>query len=62
VTVTGSAANLIWSGGTSAWDVNTTSNWNAGTEKFLQADAVTFDDSAANKTVTLAGHRFLPAR
>jgi autotransporter-associated beta strand protein len=46
---------LTWSGTTGAWDVNTSSNWNGGAEKFYQGDAVTFDDSGATKTVTIAG-------
>ena len=44
---------LTWSGGTSAWDVNGAANWNSGQDQFFLGDAVTFNDSAANKTVTV---------
>lgn len=44
---------LTWSGGSAAWNINATSNWNAGTDTFFQGDAVTFDDSGATKAVAL---------
>ena len=59
ITTTGTPAALIWSGvAGSAWDVETTANFNNGTEKFFQLDDVTFDDTAANANVTLAGQVF----
>lgn len=55
----GTPGNLTWSGTTStAWDVNATSNWNTGSEKFYQLDNVTFPDSPVNATVTLTGTLF----
>ncbi|GEP43941.1 beta strand repeat-containing protein [Brevifollis gellanilyticus] len=55
--VGGSLANLTWSGNgtTNVWDNTTPASWNTGVETFFQTDAVTFDDSSANTTVTLAG-------
>ena len=56
--VSGSAANLIWSGTNgSAWDVVTTKNWNnAGTsDYFYNSDLVTFDDTGSN-SVTVASN------
>jgi autotransporter-associated beta strand protein len=46
--VTGSAANLTWTGANgTAWDKNTTANWDdSGSEVFFDQDQVTFDDSA----------------
>jgi autotransporter-associated beta strand protein len=53
--VGGSNANLVWAGGGgNVWDVITSANWNDGAEKFYQADAVTFDDTTANTTVTVS--------
>ena len=59
-TATASQVNLTfdtravtWSGGTAAWDVNTTANWNAGAEKYFQGDAVTFDNTGTNKAVVV---------
>ena len=41
-----------WVGGTGGfvdtWDINTTTNWNAGDQKYLNGDAVLFDDTASN--------------
>ncbi|MFD0892335.1 autotransporter-associated beta strand repeat-containing protein [Luteolibacter ambystomatis] len=55
----GAPGSLTWSGTTSTvWDVNATSNWNTGSEKFYQLDNVTFADSPVNATVTLAGALF----
>jgi fibronectin-binding autotransporter adhesin len=56
VVATGSAANLAWAGDGSAnvWDLNSSANWNNGTEKFFSADAVTFGDGTANTAVTIA--------
>jgi autotransporter-associated beta strand protein len=55
VNVTGSNSNLVWSGGNGAtWDVNGTANWDTNTQTFYPLDAVTFDDSSANNTVSIA--------
>ena len=49
LSVTGSAANLVWTGDgvTNAWNVNNASNWdNAGSsDKFYQTDSVSFTDA-----------------
>lgn len=48
--------SLIWSGGVggSTWGVNTTANWNSGTEKFFLFDTVSFTDAGvANNIVDL---------
>ena len=51
-------ANLTWvggSGGSNAWDVQTTTNWSGISDHlFYNADQVTFDDTSANNTVSLA--------
>ena len=53
--VTGNTANLVWTGALNAatWDLNTTANFNGST--FYNFDSVTFDDTTANRTVTLTG-------
>ncbi len=56
--VSGSNASLIWTGTASpndAWDVKTTNNWlnDSSADIFYQADAVTFNDTATNTTVTM---------
>ncbi|MBN2578712.1 MAG: autotransporter-associated beta strand repeat-containing protein [Pirellulales bacterium] len=56
--VDGSNANLTWSGSIPSWDVITTYAWDSDTEQFYQADAVLFDDTSSNTTVTLAGTLF----
>ncbi len=55
LTVTGTVANLVWSGETNAatWDLNTTANFTGST--FCNFDSATFDDTSGNRTVTLAG-------
>src|SRR5205085_11698272 len=67
--VVGNAANLVWkgnvnTGGNFLWDVNTTANWlntgNNQTDKFFNADNVTFNDTGVNKIVTL-NTQVLPA-
>jgi fibronectin-binding autotransporter adhesin len=56
VTVSGSPASLVWSGGpTNAWDVNVSANWNNDSMSFLQADKVTFDDTSTSNTVAVVG-------
>ena len=55
-TSTTGGASIIWTGSTSsAWDVETTQNWTNGgsPDYYFQGDDVTFDNTAANKTVTL---------
>jgi len=53
--VSGSAANLVWSGDGvgNAWDVTTTPNWNANSEMFYNWDNVTFDDTSLNNNVSV---------
>lgn len=52
----GTPGSLTWSGTASGvWDANATMNWNGGTEKFYQLDAVTFADAPTTATVTIAG-------
>ena len=55
LTVTGNAANLVWSGenNSAMWDLNATANFTGNT--FYNFDSVTLDDTSANRTVTLAG-------
>ena len=57
VNVSGAAGNLTWSGGTlgNVWNVDGASNFNSGTEKFFETDAVTFDNSGAAGPVNIAG-------
>lgn len=53
--VTGSNANLVWAGTNTTWDVLGTFNWTNGPARdtFKEGDAVTFDDSATNFSVSL---------
>jgi len=57
--ISGTAANLIWTGDGAGnqWDLNTTPNWNNGgtQDKFFNLDKVTFDDSSSNTTVNVSG-------
>jgi|GEM_PF-2136044 len=58
--VTGAARSLTWNGDgvANAWDLNTTSNFQvtaANDATFKSYDNVTFDDTSANKSVTLSG-------
>ncbi len=54
--VSGSGANLTWSGGYgTAWDIRTTTNWNTDTEMFYPTDTVKFDDTGATNDVVLGG-------
>ena len=51
LTVTGSAASLLWSGTNgSAWDLNLTTNWlnGAAANGFFNLDSVRFDDTSTN--------------
>ena len=56
VNVTFDTKSLVWSGQSSAWALGEAGNWNSGTDSFYQGDAVIFDDSGANKNVTLSGN------
>ena len=56
--VTGSTANLTWVGAlnSAAWDLNTTANFSgAAPGTFYNFDSIIFDDTTANRTVTLTG-------
>ena len=58
LTVTGSAASLVWSGTNgSAWDLSTTTNWlNGGAaDEFYNLDIVRFDDTSTNGNVSITG-------
>ena len=58
LTVTGSAASLVWSGTNGgAWDLSTTTNWINGSaaDEFYNLDTVRFDDTSTNGTVTITG-------
>jgi len=53
---TNSTPILVWSGDSGAWDINTTANWNSNTVKYVDNDAVVFDDTSLGVgpfTVTL---------
>lgn len=50
--VGGSIGHLTWAG-SGSWDVNSSQNWNGGSEKFFNWDAVIFDDTAASGAVSL---------
>ena len=45
--------DLTWSGGSAAWDINTTANWALGAETFYQGDAVHFTDTGSIRSITL---------
>ena len=48
--------SIVWAGGLggNAWDINSTSNWNAGAEKYYDDDGVSFTDAGvANSPVDL---------
>jgi autotransporter-associated beta strand protein len=56
--VSGTNANLIWSGGNGAtWDLAfaASANWDSDTDYFYNADSVTFNDASANNTVNING-------
>jgi fibronectin-binding autotransporter adhesin len=61
--VTGAPLNLTWKGDGSAnaWDLVGASNWNNNTQKFYNADNVTFDSvGASNSTVNLTSSDLAP--
>jgi autotransporter-associated beta strand protein len=52
--VSGTPADLTWSGSSTLWDRETTAAWSgASPATFFNNDAVTFDDSASSGNVTL---------
>ena len=54
VSITGlDGQNLIWSGATGAWNIETAANWNGGTTTFSFGDAVTFTDAGTTKNVAM---------
>ena len=59
VTFSGSSSNLVWTGTdplvSSTWDVGTSTNWSNGSggDVFEQFDAVSFDNTSVNTTVSL---------
>jgi fibronectin-binding autotransporter adhesin len=53
----GTPANLTWRGTNGNWNL-TTSNWNNGAERFLQLDAVTFDNTGLTTNITIAQQSF----
>ncbi len=56
--VTGTAADLIWTGSTGIWDIANTTPWTGGPggdNRFFNLDRVRFDDSAANRSIVLTG-------
>jgi len=57
LTVTGDPATLTWTGSTSSnWDTTTANNWTgAASNIFGSNDAVVFDDTSANHSITLIG-------
>jgi autotransporter-associated beta strand protein len=63
LTVSGSAASIVWKGNGAGneWDIVTTQNWtNGGVDDFFYTgDAVTFNDTTANTTVNLANATFI---
>jgi autotransporter-associated beta strand protein len=59
-------ASLTWKGNAANptyWDLNTTANWDNGgsADKFYNADAVTFDDTAVGYTVAVQGASVSPS-
>lgn len=63
---TGIAKDIIWTGAlNSTWDKDTTANWKEASTgdpcTFADGDNVTFDDTAANKTVNLGAGNIKPA-
>ena len=60
LSVTGTAGQLLWTGGSNSntWDLKNTVNWSGGTSadnRFYNFDAVTFNDSSNAGTVMLIG-------
>ncbi|MCU0796833.1 MAG: autotransporter-associated beta strand repeat-containing protein [Akkermansiaceae bacterium] len=57
LTVAGNPATLTWTGaGNASWDTTSSGNWSgASPDTFFPNDAVVFDDSATNRSVTLIG-------
>ncbi|MBX3425545.1 MAG: autotransporter-associated beta strand repeat-containing protein [Pirellulales bacterium] len=61
--VSGSKANLTWTGaGGTAWDLNNTASWSGGDTRYFDLDSVTFNDTAgANTTVDISSSSVSPA-
>lgn len=63
--VTGTSRSLTWTGANgTAWDKNTTANWNNGTgaDVFFDVDQTTFNDSAGtNTTIDISGQDVYPS-
>ncbi|MCW1916373.1 autotransporter-associated beta strand repeat-containing protein [Luteolibacter sp. GHJ8] len=55
ITLSYTSSALTWNGTGPNWDVATSASWVEGTGMFYQGDAVTFNNPAAESTVTLAG-------
>ena len=61
ITVSGGRSGLVWQGGVSgaetAWNINTTSNWNNGgtPDFFFNGDSVVFDDTAVTNRADMVG-------
>ena len=56
IVVTGDPATLTWTGGTNGTWNGTDVNWSGESPKtFFNFNAVVFDDTAANRSVTIAG-------
>ena len=60
VNVSGSVANLTWTGATnSTWDLHNTGNWTSvapsNPNLFFNGDNVTFDDTGANRDIAVGG-------
>ena len=53
ITLAVGSESRTWNGGT-AWDVNTSTNWLGGDNKFFQLDSVTFTDTGAG-SIALTG-------
>jgi fibronectin-binding autotransporter adhesin len=53
ITLAVGSESRTWNGG-AAWDINTSSNWLEGDNKFLQLDSVTFTDTGAG-TIAITG-------
>ncbi|MFD0895462.1 autotransporter-associated beta strand repeat-containing protein [Luteolibacter ambystomatis] len=48
--------NLVWTGATTTWELGgTDGDWNSGADQFFNGDYLTFNDTGANPSITLAG-------
>ncbi|MGC4014360.1 MAG: autotransporter-associated beta strand repeat-containing protein [Luteolibacter sp.] len=47
--------NLVWTGATATWELGgTDGDWNSGTDQYFNGDYLTFNDTGANPSITLA--------